>query len=286
MQISEKCLPCLVNQAVRVAGIAGVEDRHAFYREIFAELSRTDFTRSNPELLGHFYKIITRHAKNDDPYRDIKRFYDEMFLKMSPEFERRILGAEDPFYEAVKYAAVGNVIDFGPVHGVTQEKVMRAFDGINEKRLAPDDSERLRGDVRAAERILYIGDNCGEIALDRLLIRRMHAENPQAKITFAVRGAPIVNDITPEDAKLVKMDEEAEIISNGDSSQGTVLSRVSGEFRAVYDAADVIIAKGQANFESLSEEKGNIYFLMMVKCAVIAAYTGAKEGSLVCMHRE
>lgn len=283
MQINEKCLPCLVNQAVRVAEIAGVEDRHALYHEIFAELARTDFTKSNPELLGHFYAIIRRHAGTEDPYREIKLFYDRMFLELLPEFERRIRAAADPFSEAVKYAAVGNVIDFGPVHGITQEQVMRAFERINEKTLTPDDSAQLRRDVRRAKRILYLGDNCGEIALDRLLIRQMRAENPDAKIVFAVRGEPIVNDALEEDARVVGMDQEARIISNGDRSQGTVLSRVSEEFRAVYDTADVIISKGQANFESLSEEKGNVYFLMMVKCGVIAGYTCVPEGSLVCM---
>ena len=125
-----------------------------------------------------------------------------------------------------------------------------------------------------------------EIALDKLLVRRMRAENPEAEIFFGVRGEPIVNDALEEDALLVGMDEEARIVSNGDRSQGTVLSRVSGEFRAVYEAADVIVSKGQANFESLSEEKGNIYFLMMVKCGVIAGYTGVPEGSMVCMHKE
>lgn len=285
MQINEKCLPCLVNQAVRVAELTGVQDRHALYREFFAELSRTDFTKSNPELLGRFFRIIKRHAGCDDPYRELKLHYDRMFLGFLPEFERRVEAAADPFAEAVKYAAVGNVIDFGPVHGITEEKVLRSFEKLNEKQLAPDDSARLLLDVRAAKRILYIGDNCGEIALDRLLVRRMRKENPAAELFFAVRGAPIVNDALTEDALLVGMDEDAKIISNGDDSQGTVLSRVSEEFRAVYDAADVIVSKGQANFESLSEEKGNIYFLMMVKCGVIAGYTGAAEGSLVCMHR-
>lgn len=285
MQINEKCLPCLVNQAVRVAQMTGIEDRHALYREIFSELAHTDFTRSNPELLGHFFKIITRHAKNDDPYREIKRFYNEMFLTMADGFEERILNAADPFREAIKYAAVGNVIDFGPAHGVTKEDALRAFERVNEKPLTPDESVQLLRDVRAAQNILYIGDNCGEIVLDKLLIRRLRAENAQAKITFAVRGAPIVNDAIMEDALFVGIDKEAELLSNGDYSQGTVLSRVSAEFRAVYNAADVIIAKGQANFESLSEESKNIYFLMMVKCGVIAGYTGVPEGSLVCMRR-
>ena len=180
MQINEKCLPCPANQAVRVAQMVGLEDRHALYRDIFAKLAHTDFTRSNPEPLGHFFKIITRHAKNEDPYHEIKCFYNEMFLSMADRFEERIRNAANPFREAIKYAAVGNVIDFGPAHSVTQEDALRAFERINEKELAPDDSGQLLRDVRSAKSILYIGDNCKEIVLDRLLIRRIRAENAQS----------------------------------------------------------------------------------------------------------
>jgi len=286
MQINDRCLPCLVNQAVRVAEMTGVQDRHGLYRKFFACLAKTDFTRSNPELLGEFFGIVKEHLGAEDPYREMKLHYDRMFLELLPVFEKRIEAAEDPFAEAVKYAAVGNVIDFSPIHGITEEQVMAAFERLNERPLVPDDSASLLRDVRRAKRILYIGDNCGEIALDKLLVRRMRAENPEAEIFFGVRGEPIVNDALEEDALLVGMDEEARIVSNGDRSQGTVLRRVSDEFRAVYEAADVIVSKGQANFESLSEEKGDIYFLMMVKCGVIAGYTGVPEGSMVCMHKE
>ena len=138
------------------------------------------------------------------------------------------------------------------------------------------------------DRVIFLGSEINDQVANTIVAQLLflETENPDAEIVFAVRGEPIVNDALEEDARVVGMDQEARVMTNGDRSQGTVLSRVSEEFRAVYAAADVIISKGQANFESLSEETGNIYFLMMVKCAVIAAYTGAKEGSLVCMHRE
>ncbi|MDO4739595.1 MAG: ARMT1-like domain-containing protein [Eubacteriales bacterium] len=285
MQINDRCLPCLVNQAVRVAELTGTQDRHGLYRKFFACLAEADFTKSNPELLGEFFAIVKEHLGNADPYREMKLHYDRVFLELLPEFTRRIERARDPFREAVKYAAVGNLIDFSPIHAITQEEVFAAIEKLSEKELVPDDSGALLEDVRRAKRILYIGDNCGEIALDRLLVERMRAEKPTAQIAFAVRGEAIVNDALTEDAIAVGMDELAQIVSNGDRSQGTVLPRVSEEFREIYDAADVIVSKGQANFESLSEEKGNVYFLMMVKCAVIAGYTGVPEGSMVCMRR-
>ena len=116
-----------------------------------------------------------------------------------------------------------------------------------------------------------------------MLLKRIKALNPNISLYFATRGEPVVNDSIEEDAYKVGIDEYATIISNGDYSLGTVLSRVSQEFLDVYQKADVVIAKGQANFECLSEEKKNIYFLLMVKCAVISHYIGIPEKSLVCM---
>lgn len=143
--------------------------------------------------------------------------------------------------------------------------------------------EDLKADIKTSSSLLYLGDNCGEICLDKLLLKRIKDINPDITLYFATRGAAVVNDSILEDAYQVGIDEYATIISNGDSSLGTVLSRVSEEFLEIYHKVDIVIAKGQANFESLSEEKKNIYFLLMVKCGVISQYIGALEKSLVCL---
>jgi uncharacterized protein with ATP-grasp and redox domains len=154
---------------------------------------------------------------------------------------------------------------------------------VNESRFARLDTDRLMADLAGAKTLLYLGDNCGEICFDKLLIRRVREVFPALKVYYGVRGEPVVNDATLEDARLVGMEEAAQVIDNGDGSLGTVLSRVSPAFRSVWDSADVVIAKGQGNYESLCEESKTMYFLMTVKCAVIARMTGLKQGSLVCM---
>lgn len=284
MRIRYNCLPCLVNQAVKVAELTDAPNRDELFRQVFAYLSEIDFTRTNPEVIGATFRMLKRHIGNDDPYRETRQRYNRLFVEHSARFENAIAAAENPFEQAIKYAILGNIIDFNPMHPIGMGEIMAYFADADRLPLTINDAPRLRSDIIAAQKLLYLGDNCGEICLDKLLIRQLRALNPNLQIHFGVRGAPVVNDSIEEDAYAVGMDECASIISNGDDSLGTVLSRVRPEFRAVYDAADVVIAKGQANYECLSEQTHkNIYFLLMTKCEVIAKDVGVPQRSLICM---
>lgn len=279
MKIKEECLSCLVRQAVRTAKLTKVENREGLYREIFAQMSRLDSSWTSPEVAGANYRLIKQYAGCDDPYRDTKEYYNRFFLDNMEIYEERIHSIED----AVKYAIIANIIDFSPAHSNVDEDIRRFFSEADSLAFTINDVDALIADIRKAGSILYIGDNCGEICFDKLLIQRIKGLNPQCRISFGVRGAAVMNDNTEEDAYFVGMDAYADIISNGDDLQGTVLSRTSLVFQEIYRKADVVIAKGQANYETLSEEEKNIYFLLMVKCRVIAEDIGAREKSLVCM---
>lgn len=282
MKINEQCLPCLVNQAVKTANIMNASNREELYKKIFEAMSRIDFSKTNPEIVGENYRLIKEHTGCVDPYKDTKNYYNQLFLSKLDEYDKKIHSLED----AVKYAIVANIIDFNPVHSQVEDDIKHFFTNIDELKLAINDVADLEADVLKAESILYLGDNCGEICFDKLLIKRINELNPKCKLYFGVIGEAIVNDNTEEDAYSVDMDEYATIISNGDYALGTVLSRVSDEFRTIYNKADVVIAKGQANYESLSEEKKNIYFLLMTKCKVIADNIGVKEKTLVCLKNQ
>ncbi len=279
MKINEQCLPCLISQAVKTARLGKAENREQLYQKIFAHMSHTDFSKTNPEIIGENYRLIKQHMGCEDPYKEIKNYYNKFFLEQLSYYDEKIQSLED----AVKYAIAANVIDFNPVHSNVKEDVRQLFASAEQMTLEINDVDCLFQDVQKAESILYLGDNCGEICFDKLLIGRIKKINPQCRIFFGVRGEAVVNDNTEEDAYFVGMDEYASIISNGDYSLGTILSRTSPEFQEIYHNADVIIAKGQANYESLSEEEQNIYFLLMVKCSVISSYIGAKEKSFVCL---
>lgn len=279
MKINEQCLPCLINQAIKTAVLTNAENREELYKKIFEQMSHLDFSKTNPEIVGENYRLIKKHLGCDDPYKDTKAYYNQLFLENINTYDEKIFSVE----EAIKYAIVANIIDFNPVHSNVNEEIRHFFSDIDSLEFTINDVDLLLKDIQTARNILYLGDNCGEMCFDKLLIKRIKDLNPQCNIYFGVRGEAVVNDSTPEDAYFVGMDEYATVISNGDYALGTILSRTSAEFKAVYQKADVVIAKGQANYESLSEEDKNIYFLLMVKCKVIAEYIGVKEKSLVCL---
>lgn len=278
MKINEKCLPCLINQVIKVANITNCSNRDDLYHQVFEQLSKIDFNKSNPEIIGMIFELVKKHLNNEDPYQEIRQYYNNLFLQSYDDFDKKI----DSFKTAIKYAIIGNIIDFSPINNQEITKIDDWFDNIDNLSLTIDHVDKLINDIKKAKTILYLGDNCGEICLDKLLLKRIKQLNPSLKIYFGVRGKPVVNDSIESDAYEVGIDEYASIISNGDNSLGTILSRTSAQFNQIYQNCDFVIAKGQANFESLSEENKKIYFLLMVKCGVIAKYINVPEKSLVC----
>lgn len=282
MKMQEKCLPCVVNQAIKVADMVGMKEKGNLLRRVFSYLSKVDYNAiTSPELIGEIFSIIKEETGNQDPYKETRQKYNKMFLERLPAYEKEIEQSKNPFEEAVKYAIIGNVIDFNPIHELTILDVERHFKRLKGENLEINDASLLQKELETAKTILYLGDNCGEICLDKIFLRKIKAMNPKVQIFFATRGAAVVNDSIEEDAYLVGIDEVATVVSNGDSSLGTVLSRTSKEFLQIYEKADVVIAKGQANYECLSTEKKNIYFLLMTKCQTIAKDIGAPEMKMI-----
>lgn len=278
MKINEKCLPCLINQVIKVANITNCSNRDDLYHQVFEQLSKIDFNKSNPEIIGMIFELVKKHLNNEDPCQEIRQYYNNLFLQSYDDFDKKI----NSFKTAIKYAIIGNIIDFSPINNQEITKIDDWFDNIDNLSLTIDHVDKLINDIKKAKIILYLGDNCGEICLDKLLLKRIKQLNPSLKIYFGVRGKSVVNDSIESDAYEVGIDEYASIISNGDNSLGTILSRTSAQFNQIYQNCDFVIAKGQANFESLSEENKKIYFLLMVKCGVIAKYINVPEKSLVC----
>ena len=283
MRLHDKCLPCVVNQVIKVANITGVNTKEELLRQVFTYLSKMNFDETTPEIIGEIFDMIKRHTNNPDPYKETRNYYNTMFMELLPEFERKIEQAENSFMLAIRYAIVGNIIDFNPIHNTLLEDIYDCFEKMEQLELAIDDSHALMKDISNAGTLLYLGDNCGEICMDKILLKKIKELNPNVKLQFGVRGKPVVNDSISEDAYSVGIDEYAEVVDNGDGSLGTVLNRTSPAFQEVYKKADVVIAKGQANYECLSEENKNIYFLLMTKCDVIAKDIGVEEKKMICM---
>ncbi len=284
MRIQDKCIPCVVNQSIKVADMVGIADKSELLRKVFTYLSQVDFKASStPELIGEIFTIFKKETGNEDPYKETRIHYNKMFMEQIPDLEQEINSAGNPFLEAIKYAIIGNLIDFNPIHNLLLSDIETSILQLKGEPLEINDSNLLMQEIMNAGTLLYLGDNCGEICLDRILIQKMKESNPSCHVFFATRGESVVNDSVEEDAYFVGIDRYATVISNGDSSLGTVLHRTSKQFQEVYQNADIVIAKGQANYECLSNEKKNIYFLLMTKCRVIAEDIGVPEMKMICM---
>ncbi len=283
MKIRKKCLPCIVNQAIKFIDVSCPDDGGRLLKKVFEYMSRVDFESTiTPELVGEIFAIVTRESGNFDPYKATRDFYNEKLTERSDELEKTIENSSDPFAEAVKYAIIGNIIDFSPGYELTDRALKEFFDRFGSEALEIDHTAHLREDILRAKSIVYIGDNCGEIVLDKLLLKRIRTLNSDAPIHFVTKGAPILNDSVAQDALSVGIQQYANVIDHGDNCPGTVLHRTSEEFRKIFESADLVISKGQANYEGLNEAQGNIYFLLMAKCAAIAQDIGTSEMKMIC----
>lgn len=283
MKMKDKCLPCLVNQVIKVADVTKAENRDVLFHEVFSYLSKVDFNKTNPEISGETFAILKKHLGNDDPYYEVRKYYNNLLMKLSGTYENKIDNSQDSFFQAMKYAVIGNIIDFNPIHNSTLEEIMDFINQADELAFQINHMEQLKQEIKKAKSVLYLGDNCGEICFDKLFIKEIKKQNPNILIYFGVRGEPVINDSIESDAYEVGINEYATIISNGDGSLGTVLERTSTEFQKNFEEVNIVISKGQANYECLSEcKKKEIFFLLMTKCEVIAEDIGVPVKSLIC----
>lgn len=278
MHLTWECIPCIVRSYIRLvqAGTLPEESVEPGMRRLLSRLASVDYRISPPVFGREIHRTIRTLTGNPDPYRTVKQDSNRAMLSLLRSFQDLVRTANDPFDVALRLAIAGNVIDFGPDHRMD---IADTIDRVLRTRLAIDDSSRLQSDVQNAESTLFIGDNCGEIVLDKLLIESFHHPN----VFYAVRGGPVINDATIADAVFVKMHEVAHVLTTGDDAPGVVLEASSHEFQKVFRTSSVIIAKGQGNLEGLIDAPGNIYFLLVIKCDVVARRLGAGVGDFIAL---
>jgi len=274
MKTSLMCMECNVKQVIKLADLLKInkDKQEIAIKRIFKALSEISFDMSNPEIMGTVtWKIITEVFENEDPYKEIKKFYNQSLLDVYDDVENIIKDSDDKFDTALKIAVIGNVIDFAARHTFDKNSVFEMMEKIDEIKFVIDNREALKKQLKDCKILLYIGDNCGEIVLDKLFIKTIKEIYPNIKIYFGVRGKAIINDITIDDAKQVKMDEVAEVISSGAMFPGTILHKSSEEFQKVFNESDIVLAKGQGNYESLSDlKRKGLFLILLVKCTYIA----------------
>ena len=275
------CVPCFVKQALDAARLVSSDEsvHERVLRRVLDATARIEFDRSPPHMARDIHRIIREETGSADPYAEIKRRSTEIALSHLPAARERVGAAPDPFEAAVRFAIAGNVMDFALAAGWDGGRIETALGEALTKPLARSDIEELRRAAGTAAVILYVGDNAGEVVFDGLLLERL----PHGRVRFVVKGSPVINDATREDAEAAGLGPLARIVDTGTDSPGTILEDCSREFRDLFSLADVVIAKGQANYETLCDCGREVFFLTQVKCPVIARDTGAEVGDWICM---
>jgi len=279
MRVYNECIPCFARQGTEAA-LAYAPDNPGLQQEILRTVLRIsaegDYSKSPPEIAAEYFRAVVKLTGVADPHAEAKRRSNEEVMQLLPRLRKEVEESANPLETAVRMAIAGNVIDFGTPHGQKDNSLLEVIEHAVESEMCMDSFAAFEQQVQDAKMILYLGDNCGEAALDRLLIEFL----PTGKVVFVVRGKPILNDITPVEVPQVGIDRICRVTDNGSDVPGTILEQCSSEFREVFGQADMIISKGQGNFETLEDSGRDIFFLMKVKCDVVAMETGLPLGSI------
>ena len=280
MRTNLYCFPCFLRQALDAVKMVTQDERiqRKTLNAVFSILSNVS-VHTTPVEIAHLVHLRVKSITGDyDPYKEVKKKQNELALKYESTLSAQIAEMSDPLKAAMMFSAAGNAIDLGPdypIHGV-----YRKYMEMISKGFARDDYELFCEKISRSKSVLYLGDNAGEIVWDKILVEEI-LEHFNLEITYVVRGFPVLNDVTTEDAHFVGMDKLVKVISNGFDAPGALLKRCSKEFLRRYQKSDLILSKGQGNYESLSGEHRPIFFLLNVKCSLIAEDIHCNVGDIV-----
>ena len=278
METFYDCIPCFIRQALYAVRLATRDERihEEVLRSVLRTASEMDLRKSPPAMAQQIHRLIRRLSSCDDPYKELKDRFNRYALELYPELRQRIDNASNPLETALRFAIAGNIIDFGVNNKLDRIDLSKTIERALSEPLSGE-IEELYYAITLAKKILYLGDNAGEIVFDRLLIEKL----PVDKITFVVKGSPIINDATMADARATGMTDVVNVIDNGSDAPGTIIEECSDTLKHLFTDTDLIIAKGQGNYETLTDVNKNIFFILKAKCPVIAKHLGCELGSFV-----
>jgi uncharacterized protein with ATP-grasp and redox domains len=277
MKVYLDCYPCFFTQALNTSRIITSDEKKIWQilNEVSLSIPKIPMDVTPSEIGREVQRIVSKMTGVKDPYQKIKRQCIRQALSLYPELKRLIDSSADRLMTAIRLSIAGNVIDFGANSAFDLKKDIET---ILKQDFAVNHYREFSQALDKARKILFLADNAGETVFDRLLIEELHKP-----VVYVVREEPVINDATREDALLSGIDEIADILSSGCDAPGNILKFCSDEFMKVYRSADLIISKGQGNYEGLSEEDRPIFFLLIAKCRVIARDIGIEEGGIVLM---
>ena len=271
MRLNPECIPCLLgNQLERYPKDIDNDKKIAYMQAILRAIADASDAMSAPMIMREITKIQRQMFGNEVDYSEIKHHFNQLMLEKEMDVQEEIDASEDQLKLAIQFAIIGNFIDFGAMKSVDEQKLEEFLSGARNISIDEEAYISLRKDILDAKKITYLTDNCGEIVMDKLLIRVIRRMNPEADVTVLVRGEQVLNDATMEDAVQVGLVEMTDVRGNGSDIAGTCIEELSEEARTIIYDSDVILAKGQGNFETMQMCGLNVYYIFMCKCEMFA----------------
>ncbi len=278
IRLNEECINCIISKYLKdYPEDANYEARLSYIQGVLKILAEAKITESAPELVEKVALVREKIFGAQNDFSEIKKHFNSLVMSLEDEIYEKIQAGSDIVKTALKYSMMGNYIDFGVVKNVDEKKLMEFLDKAPEVEINEAEFKQLEKELETAQKMVFLTDNCGEVVLDKLLIKAIRSRFPDLSVEVIVRGLPVLNDATMEDAKQVRLSDVASVSDNGTAIAGTCLDRISPEARQKIDEADLILAKGQGNFETLRFCKKNVYYAFMCKCKMFADKFGVPQ---------
>lgn len=277
MKINAYCMGCLVQRQLdNVKDIKDEDLKSDYIRNVMSIIINADKDTSTPDVFESINDLYEKYFGAPYDYKSIKDKYNTFMLDNENYIWDKITHSKDSLREALKYSRAGNYIDFA-VGDIDDDKLKVHVDNANKEDIDENMYQLFINDLNNARELVFITDNCGEIVLDKLFIKSIKNNYPKIHITTIVRGKTVLNDATMYDADIVGLTKLTDVIDNGTGIPGTSLSKISSKASECIKAADLIISKGQGNFESLNGCGLNIYYLFLCKCDLFTKRFGMER---------
>ena len=267
MKLNPFCLCCILNKQEKlIRSYPDMEKKTEYMKKLMALIANTKETDCAPSLSVDIQKLYSSfwNCPAED-YTEVKKDFNRFMLDIEHTLEEKIRSSAEPLEKALLYARIGNYIDFAALSNVNQETALTLLEN-NSDSLDQEEYSIFLKELNSAKRLVYITDNCGEIVLDKLAIKILKETYPDLDITVLVRGYPVINDATIEDAEEIGLTDLVKVIDNGSNVAGTWIPGINQTARELLENADMIIAKGQGNFETMNDCGLNVYYLFLCKC--------------------
>ena len=278
MHAGAMCISCILSKAEKAVRQFSDEERKSEYmHRVLDILYKYAQTESSPRLTERLERLYEQFWGGTLDYTAQKQKYNQLMLGMENKIEQQIQAASDPMKACIKYVCAANYIDFSAVDDVNENTLEELLTRASGQDIQEEEYVKFRKDLEKAHRLVYLTDNCGEIVIDKLFIKQIKENFPHLQMTAIVRGGDVINDATMQDAKEVGLTEVVTCIGNGNAAPGTIVARLSEQAKEILYSADIIISKGQGNFESLYGENLNPYYLFLCKCELFVNRFGVKQ---------